>query len=243
MENRTRYIYGLIDPRDQQLRYVGVTVDIKKRLYHHMYPGRHKGDKPQRMNWIRKLRSLGIKPDIFIIEEADATDWVEKEKFWINYFRFIGSDLINVTAGGEGAVGRKINRESMKKFWAAGAKANTGRDRSDVPDEVRKRISKSLKDYYSKHPVSKESKAAQSARLKGRKKSPEHLAKISAALKGKIFDTPERRRATSERMKGKISPSKSIATREKISKKAKEQWARWREENNGRGVRLDYKRD
>jgi len=93
-------IYGLIDPKTKELRYVGKTVEpLTERLRRHKYctaTGRS-------VNWIKSLKVIGLEPEIFLIERVSKESWVEKETFWIEYFRFIGSNLANLQPGGEGA--------------------------------------------------------------------------------------------------------------------------------------------
>lgn len=70
------YIYVLIDPVTNEVVYVGRTKMPERRKTNHT-----------------------IKNTEFeIIEET--TDWVESEKFWISYFKFLGAKLKNVSPGG-----------------------------------------------------------------------------------------------------------------------------------------------
>lgn len=96
-------IYGLADPVTGALRYVGKTKgSLRKRLLAHIndvfrgrtYIPRHK--------WIASLTVLGLVPEIFAIEEVSDDGWRETEQFWIAYYRSIGCDLLNATAGGDG---------------------------------------------------------------------------------------------------------------------------------------------
>lgn len=50
--------------------------------------------------WIRSLLAVGVEPEIFLIEQTD--NWREAERFWIAYLRWLGCDLTNISAGGEG---------------------------------------------------------------------------------------------------------------------------------------------
>ena len=69
-------IYTLIDPRDNQVRYVGKTNNIK-RLIRNDY-----------------------KPIIEILDEVDEAEWEFWEKYWICQFKAWGFDLVNATDGG-----------------------------------------------------------------------------------------------------------------------------------------------
>lgn len=122
-------IYGLVDPKTGQLRYVGKSMSGMTRPNEHYTPsnlkkseGTHKG------NWIRQLQRLGLKPEIVVLEECtDAGLLEQSEIFWISYFRFVGCELTNATNGGIGRLGhshkpsiaaRAKIAASQKEMWA-----------------------------------------------------------------------------------------------------------------------------
>ncbi len=89
-------IYGLIDPIDHQLRYVGKTVAKLKSRHH----GHIKDlSNSKKAIWIRCLLEVGLKPEIIEIEVVDIEEWREVEQFWIQYFKAIGCKLTNSRAG------------------------------------------------------------------------------------------------------------------------------------------------
>src|SRR3990167_2619318 len=113
----TSFIYGLCDPITQQLRYVGKTNNLKKRLWTHL----RSMEKSHLYSWIKSLKNRGLTPEIFIIERTLSSAWREAEMFWISYFRAIGADLTNQLDGGLGGAvrGRTISKETRKKISAA----------------------------------------------------------------------------------------------------------------------------
>lgn len=130
-------IYGLADPRDGALRYIGKTSrGLAYRLRGHVRES--KRGETRRERWIAKLASAGMRPDIFEIEVVPG-DWSDAERFWIAYFRAIGADLVNLTPGGEGATGPKSEAHKAKLSEALKGCAfdHTGLKRSD---ETRKKI-------------------------------------------------------------------------------------------------------
>lgn len=134
--DKDTYIYGLIDPRTQELRYVGKTVlPIDKRLRVHLWRATKTLHRSHSQAWIRSLSEDGFKPDIFTIEEVQpGDDWAEREQFWIAYFRSIGSCLCNHTIGGDGSPGLKQSEESKRK-----------RTEATRRPEARQRVSKQSK--------------------------------------------------------------------------------------------------
>lgn len=116
-------IYGLIDPRDNQLRYVGKTgTSLKRRLREHIYGATRPGIRVRSRFWLRSLIKSNLLPDVFVIEEVDEDDWVEAEQFWIAYFRMIGADLCNHTDGGEGQHGLAASMDTIEKRRLAACK-------------------------------------------------------------------------------------------------------------------------
>jgi group I intron endonuclease len=91
----TIYIYSLIDPQTNEVRYIGKSINPKRRYYEHIkYVNNNNSHKS---NWIKKILSQGLKPRLEIIEECDLGNWETREKYWISqYF-----NLTNGTDGGE----------------------------------------------------------------------------------------------------------------------------------------------
>ena len=110
------FIYSLSDPRTGEIRYVGKTVNLKRRLYGHLYDD----EKTHKSAWIKSLKRLGLKPQLDILESFfDERDelWQESEKWWISYLRFIGCALTNLDSGGN--AGKQMSQESKDKVRAS----------------------------------------------------------------------------------------------------------------------------
>lgn len=132
MVGKLTYIYGLIDPRTSEIRYVGKTVlGIKKRLTAHIGAVRSVRHKRHVLAWIASLLAASLRPQVFLIEEIPADDdWVEAEQFWISYFRSVGANLCNLTVGGEGAPGTKMSdkrREQVRIQFSGENNPNRGK--------------------------------------------------------------------------------------------------------------------
>jgi hypothetical protein len=91
------YIYGLADPRDHVIRYVGKTsLPLGARLDWHM-----KEPTNQRMaEWLCELEWKGIRPEIAVLEICHVTKWENTERMWIARLRAVSS-MLNVEPGGE----------------------------------------------------------------------------------------------------------------------------------------------
>lgn len=98
-------IYALKDPRDNSIRYVGLTKDVHRRLIEHRGCLKHL-ERPKNQ-WIQQLRSESIKPSIVVLE-TDIEIFYEakkREDYWINFHKsdvltnlFIPSTLSNEEA-------------------------------------------------------------------------------------------------------------------------------------------------
>jgi len=91
--HKTGRIYGLIDPRDQEIKYIGSTSkSLNARLAGH----RTSHGECARHLWIRDVQSSGYQPEIFEIEKLWVSKLAEAEKFWISYFKMLGANLTNM---------------------------------------------------------------------------------------------------------------------------------------------------
>src|ERR1035437_9487899 len=172
-------IYGLVDPRSSQLRYIGRSANGLTRPSKHWTPSNLRKDKTHKANWIRAVLAEGLIPKVIVIELVAAPELLnDAERKWIRYWRKAGAPLTNGTEGGEGIVGWKHSEQSREKIRLAGI----GRQ---ISLEGRAQISKAQKG----RAKSLETKAKISEALKGRAspKSAEACANISAAQKGRVF--------------------------------------------------------
>ena len=112
------YIYILQDPTTEEVRYVGKSVNPKRRYNSHLW------DKPKvkyySYYWIQSLLKKGLKPIMTVIDETE-TNWEELERYWISQFKTWGYPLTNITEGGEGCIGAaKWNNVPVTAFTKEG---------------------------------------------------------------------------------------------------------------------------
>ncbi len=97
-------IYGLIDPRTKELRYIGNTVSrLRQRFRLHIIDAVGKEAANPNAQWIRELNLRCLQPDCFEIETVPVAESQEAEQFWIGYFSALGARLLNVR--------RRVKRE------------------------------------------------------------------------------------------------------------------------------------
>lgn len=154
--HRPTYIYVLFDERcPDNIRYVGKTVDINKRISSHKHAAFVKNNSSYLYRWIRKVHSSGSTFGFYILETVfDQSMWALVERFWIKYYRDHGHRLTNLTDGGEGMLGHKATKETLNKMREVrlGKKIHTeeskkrikeGNTNKKVSDETKLKISAS----------------------------------------------------------------------------------------------------
>lgn len=109
------YIYGLVDPETNQIRYIGKSIRPFERLTNHM----NEKSNCHRSHWLQSLKRKGLKPTLVIFEEIIGEwPWQEAEIYWISRGRKLGWPLTNNTNGGDGVYGLpEETKEKMRKTW------------------------------------------------------------------------------------------------------------------------------
>ncbi len=96
--NKLYQIYALIDPRDNSIRYIGMSADVHVRFYGHLKS--HKANEGKR-RWLAELQRKGIEPALQILETIEASGDAyaiacEREHYWIDEMIRLGSPLLNI---------------------------------------------------------------------------------------------------------------------------------------------------
>lgn len=185
---KTTSIYALVNPRNNEVRYVGKTVNVQRRKITHKHDLRNHNT--HKVRWMKSI--LPSEPELVVLEEIQAGEnWIEAEMFWIAYLKSLGANLTNSTAGGEGVCKLEISEETRQRL----RDSHTGKT---IPEETRLKMSFASKGKpksethaanirkCQKGKVVSESQLAllrENARVNS--KTPEALAKLSDSLKGR----------------------------------------------------------
>jgi DNA-binding transcriptional regulator YiaG len=119
------YIYGLIDPRDGQIRYVGATrTELKKRIVGHIQEARtyqdgHPAQWSRKNAWILDMLSDGAFPDVIVLQESDEENRKADEKTWITRLTDAGAMLLNCHGVPDTSAHMKQRLAEKKPLWQA----------------------------------------------------------------------------------------------------------------------------
>lgn len=117
------FIYALLCPLSNQIRYIGKSKNPRMRLRHHLKEVRKQDWKVSpnyRQAWIHGLLSQGLKPTLLILEEIDETEWQSKEIYWISYYKKLGLPLVNSTDGGDGGLNPSEETRQKQSYHKKG---------------------------------------------------------------------------------------------------------------------------
>ncbi len=181
------YIYGLIEPDTELIRYIGKSERPEERLRDHINDKSH----CHRTNWIKSLKARELEPQLVIIEAGRGEySWQVAEKYWIKYAKDNDWPLVNSTDGGDGVLNLSgESKERMLKTW---------KGRKHKPESiVTIRIAVLGRHHTEEH------KQFMRGRMKGRYLSPIHRKKLSLATRkfsDEIVITIRRRSHNGERV-------------------------------------------
>jgi hypothetical protein len=156
------YIYGLYDPRDNELRYIGKSVRPRERLADQL----NEHSNTHRSHWLAELQSLGLLPIQRIIDALPAGHgWQTVERAYIRGARAASCNLVNGTDGGDGVEGLSDEtRARMRLVWLG--RKHTPESRAKMAAASRGKI------------ATPQTRRKRSQSLMGREILPEHRLKI-----------------------------------------------------------------
>ena len=116
LDDDTIYIYGLVDPVTEYVRYVGKARNPKRRYAGHLIPSQLKHVN-HRTCWLRGLLTDGLKPSMIILAKVKKSEWQDAERMWIAHYRNIPNypTLTNICDGGEGIDGYVASEDVRRK--------------------------------------------------------------------------------------------------------------------------------
>lgn len=112
-------IYALADPRNSKIRYVGCSIDPKRRRRENL--GRARRGVPGAMpephrKWLLSLDAVGMRPSLRVLAIVEKTEAAMTEKRAIALFRRLGEPILNECDGGLGIPGYRHRPEIVARF-------------------------------------------------------------------------------------------------------------------------------
>lgn len=192
-------VYALIDSSNpDEMRYIGKTTQkLKERFKCHLRNAPRDQSNRHVYNWMRRDLKAGKTLDIIVIEDnlTDAES-LQREIYYIDYYKALGHRLTNMTDGGEGMSGyamtdehkRKLSKAHTGKVHSEETKQRISQAKSNPSQELRDRLSEANKG----HVPSEEARRNMSKAGKGRVVSEETRRKISIINSGRIHTAQSR---------------------------------------------------
>ncbi len=182
------FIYLLVDPITDEIKYVGKTNEPLVRLRGHLVV---RNTKKRKDAWIKSLKDKKLKPVVEIIDEVVDEEWEFWEQYYISLFRSWGFNLYNLTNGGEGVDIGHIPWNKGKTGVYSEEHLERMRNR-----KVSKETKEKIKAARAKQVISKEGYKKSSEKKKGKKPpymeklSPEEISKLRNSGNFKKGSTP-----------------------------------------------------
>lgn len=181
---KTTFIYILIDPRNDQIRYVGKSNTPGKRFLTHLCDKR----KSHVTAWIKQLLEKGLKPNQEIIDEISVNEWQFWEQHYISLYRSWGFNLTNHSLGGFGSISvsletrQKMSLSKIGITWADRFGEESALSMKIKASDLRKGIPKTFD-------AKQKMKANHSYWCLGKKQSEQHVAKRIVHYSKRIIQT------------------------------------------------------
>ncbi len=164
-------IYGLYDPRNDELRYIGKTsASLEGRLWQHINDAK-RGRKTYKSDWIKLLLQFDMEPYIKVLGETTEEAWQEDEKAWIAKTKAEGVKLTNLTEGGDGLVNFRHTERSKQKISAHNIRTGkippNWKGRKQSPEHIQRRVEARKKGGNYGHSEESKEKISQNRKGKG----------------------------------------------------------------------------
>lgn len=94
MNEKTYTIYGLVDPTDKKIKYIGCSVNVDARYKQHIYSS--KNGITEKNIWISDVLKNGFKPQLIKLDEITTSDRNEALNLETTYIQKNSEDGLNL---------------------------------------------------------------------------------------------------------------------------------------------------
>lgn len=231
-------IYGLFDPTTHEIRYVGKTCNLAKRLHGHRSGDRRRAHR-HLMRWLASCLERGGL-DVEVLQECvSAAELNEAETFWIGYWRYVGANLLNRTNGGDGTPGLQVSEDTRRRMsdWQRGRSLSEEHRRNIALGQLGNKrgpeTGEKIRAKRKGQPWPEEAKA----KVRALHATPEYKAKARAAALARAPYDDAFREKCRQRMLGNTyrrGATLSPEVRGRLSEAQRRRWARVRENGAAR---------
>lgn len=207
MPQKFTFIYGLIDPRNKELRYIGKSDTPQFRLAKHIREAK-RSTHLHRLAWIKGILDDGLIPELILLMQVPTDAWSTIERLLINSLGDSNYNLTNMADGGLGgstARGQKRSREArrnislgLKRFYA---------DATELKESIREQSKKLWQDkeFQEKRDVALNAPDVKSRMSKSQKLrwQDQRLREKQSVIGKRNWQDPELRKSMTENIKAR----------------------------------------
>ena len=138
----TYYIYGLLDPFERNIAYVGKTKNLPARYHQHITDtdgNRYKID------WINSIKARRRLPLLYVLEETEYEKSAVREAYWIDEMNRLGYQLTNIAKVHPSTLHRPPRKKIKNHRWRETAQRITQRKKDQERQHKRKKHSRPKK--------------------------------------------------------------------------------------------------
>lgn len=107
------FIYALIDPRDNRVRYIGDSVNVANRVEGHF----SNRDNPLIWKWVRELKSVGLMPKVQTLADCHGETYARfLEAVYIDEYQRYQGDLLNRSFLAAGSRKQEFDRAAERRL-------------------------------------------------------------------------------------------------------------------------------
>lgn len=129
-------VYALLDPRDDAVRYIGATMNLKGRLEQHLVQNNWWLHDLEYCLWRAELWEQGLVPLVDVLFWCENGENVfKREKEWIEKGLRLGWRLLNKSPSSWRLMKHQLKREFREKFELYQWQVNTGF--TDAPNPIK----------------------------------------------------------------------------------------------------------
>lgn len=141
-------VYVLIDPRNNTVRYVGVTDNVYARFLQHINCS---GNNYVKNAWIHELRAANVMLIMETLEQIESREYAyEREQYWIQHFEMLQEPIANISKTSSPRKSKKMSlrtgREVSQRLMMEVVPAPMPHEEKKHPEDIKQYTLQGLRD-------------------------------------------------------------------------------------------------